>query len=170
MVGRRDLDDDEPPAIIAPRPTRLPLIAVVLAVAAALLLVVAVLRRHATIETTAETEAGSGSAGEVPPPPPPPVVNPLADQAVAAMFGAVCRHEVACGIGDLGRCDYIETTMKQMPKTFAIQPCLDFDEAAAKQCLDELAARSCEDFAKSLDVLDLKQALDRITSCRRTCR
>src|SRR5204863_6619937 len=45
-------------------------------------------------------------------PQPPPVQEPAAppipdDALIAAMFGAVCRHPVACGTGDLARCPYV---------------------------------------------------------------
>jgi hypothetical protein len=173
VLGRRDLDEPVPIATTeAPRPSRLPILAIALAGVAAVLLVVAVLRRHgATTDNSGPTPGSDrpvGSDGTMAGPIAP-ARSPLVDDALASMFGAVCRHEVACGIGDLGRCDYVETTMRQMPKSLGLKPCATFDETAAKRCLSELAARSCDDHTKSLAIQDLADALDRVTNCRRAC-
>jgi len=146
---------------------RLTALALAIAGVACVVLTVAIVKRCRGDETPAVT-TGSGSAesdGVLPRPPP----QSLIDATLAQMFGAVCRHEVKCGIGDAERCDYIESTMKQMPKELAIRPCKSLDTDEAKRCIAELETRSCEDFAKSLDVLDLQAALDRVRSCRRAC-
>ena len=138
----------------------LPALAIGMAVLAAVLLPIAVARRCG--EPTEEAPPA--------PPPPRPAPPPVRDDAlVAAMFGAVCRHQVACGIGDLERCTYVEDTMRRMPKDFAIRPCDRVDEAEARRCIAELEARDCLVLAKSLDVLDLQLALDRVHSCRMAC-
>jgi len=104
--------------------------------------------------------------------PRPPVAGTLVDEQIAAMFGSACRHAVKCGIG-VGfatRCDYIEDTMKKMPKALGIGDCTTFDDAEAKKCILALAAMSCaDDFAQALDIPSLQRALGRIQSCRRAC-
>jgi hypothetical protein len=85
------------------------------------------------------------------------------------MFAAVCRHHVGCGIGDLTRCAYIEETMRQLPRKLAVRPCEPIDEPEVLRCIAELAKRSCKGVAKSLDLLALQAALDRIPSCRQAC-
>lgn len=134
----------------------LPALALAMAALAAVLLPIAIVRRC--------------SDGQVASPPPRPRRSPPQDEAtVVAMFGAVCRHEVSCGLGNLERCEYIETTMRKMPKDFALRPCDQLDEAEARRCIAELAARDCNDVATSLDVLALQAVLDRIPSCRLAC-
>ena len=146
---------------------RLGALAVALAALAAVLLPLSILRR-CRAQDSAPVGAGSsaGSSEEVLPPPAP---QSLIDSTVASMFGAICRHQVKCGIGTLERCDYVESTMKQMPKSLSVRPCPDLDVGEAKRCLEDIAVRSCDDFAKSLDVVDLQLALDRVRSCRLAC-
>lgn len=112
------------------------------------------------------TGSGSGDSDDVLPRPQP---QALIESTIVSMFDAVCRHEVACGIGDAAACANVVSTMKQMPKTLAIKPCARVDADEAARCIDELRTRSCDDFAKSLDVLDLQAALDRVRTCRRAC-
>ncbi|MBA3460391.1 MAG: hypothetical protein H0T46_10550 [Deltaproteobacteria bacterium] len=148
---------------------RLAALAIALAALAAVLLPLSILRRcrsSADGSGAVSEGSGSGSAENVLPPPAP---QSLIDSTVASMFGAICRHQVKCGIGTLDRCDYVESTMKQMPKSLSVRPCPDLDVGEAKRCLEDIAVRSCDDFAKSLDVLDLQLALDRVRSCRLAC-
>jgi hypothetical protein len=148
---------------------RLAALAIALAAVAVVLLPLSVLRRcRGTADESGPVTVGSGSeSAEVPLPRPAP--QSLIDSTVATMFGAICRHQVKCGIGTLDRCDYVESTMKQMPKSLAVRPCPYLDVADAKRCIDDIAVQSCGDFAKSLDVLDLQLALDRVRSCRLAC-
>lgn len=169
VLGRRDLMD-EPIAVSAPpRKRLLPIAAVALASAAAVLLVVAVVRRG---ETEAPMSDGSGSGtgatndnlGR-------PLPEALVDPAVVAMFGAVCRYEVGCGVGSAPTCDQIEATMRRMPKKLSIKNCANVNEDLAKQCVATLRSLpSCREFAKSLAIPDLQDALDRVTPCRRACQ
>src|SRR4051812_46651784 len=145
---------------------RLTALALAMAGLAAVLLTVAIVRRCGTEPAVVASGSGSGGGDGVMARPLP---QSLIDASMAAMFGAVCRHEVKCGIGTPDRCDYIEATMKQMPKELAIKPCKQLDVDEAQRCIAELATRSCADFAKSLDVLDLQAALDRVRTCRRAC-
>ena len=164
---------------VEPRPpgaSKLPIVALALAGAAVVLLAIAVLRRHAAGSGAGDIAAGSGSQilagsagsatvdpwGAAP-------ANQAGNDGLASMFGAVCRHLVTCGVGDLGRCDFIETTMRQMPPSLQLRPCRTFDPAEAKRCLSEVAAAACDDKVKSLDVPALAIVLDRIASCRRAC-
>ncbi|MBL9017313.1 MAG: hypothetical protein JNL83_24205 [Myxococcales bacterium] len=139
----------------------LPAVAVAMAALAAVLLPLAIARRC------------DEPAADAPPPPPrrpaPPAVPD--DALVAAMFGASCRHQIACGIGvgKEDRCAFIEDTMRRMPKGFALRPCDRIDVAEAHRCIDDLAKRDCRDFAPSLALPDLQAALDRVPSCRLAC-
>lgn len=129
-----------------------------MAALAAVLLPVAIVRRCAHREHTA--------APDPPPrrPPPPPPSTDLAE-----VFGALCRHQVGCGTGDLTRCAYIVDTMRKMPKTYSPRPCDRFDEAEARRCIAGIASRNCLDATTSLDMLALQTALDRVESCRLIC-
>src|SRR5436309_1270272 len=66
------------------------------------------------------------------------------------------------------RCTFVEDTMRQMPRSLRLKPC-DLDQADARSCIAALADRDCADAAKSLDVLALMAALDRVDPCRRAC-
>ena len=135
----------------------LPAVALAMAALAAVLLPIAIARR-------------CSHPAEAPPLPLPPTPPTMPDEGlVAAMFGAVCRHEVGCGTGDLVRCAYVEDTMRKMPKELAVRPCERLDTAEARRCITELATRDCKDSAKSLDVLQLQAALARVRSCRLAC-
>jgi hypothetical protein len=138
VLGRRDLIDEPVVPVEARRRSRLPIIAVALAGAAAVLLVVALVRRGQAVETVALGGSGEGSGSETLGRPAP---ETLVDPAVVAMFTAVCRYEVGCGVGSLQQCVQIE--LSSLP--------------------------SCREFAKSLAINDLQEALDRVTPCRRAC-
>jgi hypothetical protein len=166
VLGRRDLMD-EPVVPVETRRSRLPIIAVALAGVAAVLLVVALVRRGGTTVSTVSdgsgSDAGSDSLGR-------PAPETLVDPAVVAMFEAVCRYEVGCGVGSLQQCAQIERTMRQMPKKLSIKSCPKVNEDLAKQCVMTLRSLpSCREFAKSLAIGDLQEALDRVTPCRRAC-
>ncbi len=169
MLGRRDVMD-EPAVPVAPaRARRLPMIALALASLAAVLLVVALVRRagHGEPETGGSAGSNDGPGLDHLGKPSP---DALVDPAVVAMFGAVCRYEVGCGVGSLPTCDKVERTMRQMPKKLSLRPCDHVNEDLAKQCVATLGSMpSCRDFAKSLAIYDLQQALDRVTPCRRAC-
>ena len=137
----------------------LPSLALAMAALAAVRLPIAIVRRC------------RAPAGETPPPPPPPRNTPLPPlhSDVAAMFGAMCRHQVTCGVGALDRCTYIEDTMRKLPAKLAIRPCDGLDVAEARRCIEELATRGCTDRTTSLDVLALQTALDRVQPCRLAC-
>ena len=164
MFGRRDVTA-EPVVPVAAKKSRLPIVAAVMASIAAVLLVVAVARRGRTAEPVS---AGSGSASEKVERPDP---DSPVDPAVVAMFVAVCRYEVGCGVGSLVTCDQIEKTMQQMPRKLAYKSCDTLDQNLAKQCVAALSVRnpSCRDFAKSLALTDLQHALDAVAPCRRAC-
>ena len=174
-LGRLDHREDapapEPP--VATRRGAPALAGALAAIAAVLWIVVAVQHRTSTAPPPPVAGPGTGSGGRGDAVDPrPPVPSALVNAKVAAMFGAICRHEITCGIG-VGfesSCDYIEDTMKQMPAALGVGSCAGFDATEATRCLAEISTRSCDDFAKALDVLSLQQALDRITSCRRVCR
>ncbi len=169
VLPRRDhLDEDEVVAVpSAPRSRRLPLIAIGLVGVAGALLIVALVRRSAG---TASTEAPpTGSRGSAPDSLGTPAPDSLVSATVAAMYGAACRHEVACGSALPDRCDFIESTMLQMPKELAVHTCAKLDQVAAKLCIEELAARGCERPAASLEVLELQKAITRVASCRHAC-
>jgi hypothetical protein len=149
------------------RRSPLPIVAVAMASVAAVLLVVALVRRSATPDPAVTGSGSSGSASDDLGAPTP---ESLVDPAVVAMFVAVCRYEVGCGVGSLVTCDQIERTMRQMPKKLQYKPCTTVNEALAKQCVVTLGSLpSCRDFAKSLALTDLQHALDRVTPCRRAC-
>jgi hypothetical protein len=166
VLGRRDVMDEPVVPVEARRRSRLPIIAVALASVAAVLLVVALVRRG----RTAEPAVGPGSSGSGSDDLGAPAPESLVDPAVVAMFVAVCRYEVGCGVGSLVTCDQIERTMRQMPKKLQYKPCTTVNEDLAKQCVTTLGSLpSCRDFAKSLALTDLQHALDRVTPCRRAC-
>lgn len=145
----------------------MPIIAVALASVATVLLVVALVRRGRATEPAGGDGSGSGSASEDLGKP---AEETLVDPAVVAMFAAVCRYEVGCGIGSPEQCVQIERTMRQMPKKLSIKSCPKVNEDLAKQCVMTLRSLpSCREFAKSLAIIDLQQALDRVTPCRRAC-
>jgi len=117
--------------------------------------------------TNGSSGSGDGPGSDVLGKPSP---DTLVDPAVVAMFGAVCRYEVGCGVGSLTTCEKVERTMRQMPRKLALRPCDPVNEDLAKQCIATLGSMpSCRDFAKSLAIYDLQQALDRVTPCRRAC-
>lgn len=166
-LGRRDVVAEPVRPVDQARRGRLPIIAVALASVAAVLLVVALVRRGRSAEPVVGGGASDGSGSEnlgVPAP------ETLVDPLVVAMFVAVCRYEVGCGVGSLVTCNQIEQTMRQMPKKLSIKSCPTVNEDLAKQCVVTLGSLpSCRDFAKSLAVIDLQKALDRVTPCRRAC-
>ncbi len=166
VLGRRDVME-EPVLPVERRRTRLPIIAMALASAAAVLLAVALVRRGGVPEQAAAGGSGSGGASDDLGRPAP---DTLVDPAVVAMFAAVCRFEVGCGVGSLEQCVQIERTMRQMPRKLSIKSCPKVDEVLAKQCVMTLRSiSSCRDFAKSLAIVDLQEALDRVAPCRRAC-
>lgn len=152
---------------VAPGPrSRLPLVAIALAGVATVLLVVAVLRRGPRLVAN----EGPGSAGSDADLLGAPSPDSLVDPAVVAMFVAVCHHEVGCGVGSVETCAKIEQTMRRMPRKLSYKACTPVNEDLAKQCVATLASLpSCRDFAKSLALIDLQHALDRVTPCRRAC-
>ncbi len=167
VLGRRDLMDEPVVPALARRRSRLPILAVALASVAAVLLVVALVRRGGTMEPAGGDVSGSGSTSDDLGKPAP---DALVDPAVVAMFEAVCRYEVGCGIGSPEQCVRIERTMRQMPKKLSIKSCPKVNEDLAKQCVMTLRSLpSCREFAKSLAIIDLQEALDRVTPCRRAC-
>lgn len=170
VVGRRDVIDE--PVVPALQPERrgwLPIVAIAMAAVAAVLLVVAVVKRSAESaaqpEVTSDGSGGSGSEHLGRPAP-----DTLVEPAVVDMYVAVCRYEVGCGVGSLLQCDRIEQTMRQMPKKLSIKSCARINEDLAKQCVVMLGSLpSCRDFAKSLALIDLHHALERVTPCRLAC-
>ncbi len=166
MLGRRDLTDE--PVVPERRPRVLPVVAIALASTAAVLIVVALVRRGGITEPAGGSgSAGRGSGSE---PLGRPLPETLVDPQIVAMFGAVCRYEVGCGVGSAATCDQIEATMRQMPKKLSIKNCPKVNEDLAKQCVATLRSLpSCREFAKSLAITDLQDALDRVTPCRRAC-
>ncbi|MEO7092251.1 MAG: hypothetical protein ABI175_03300 [Polyangiales bacterium] len=169
VVGRRDLmDEPVVPVEVARRRRALPIAAVALAAVAGVLLVVALVRRGAGPEPVMASDgSGDGSGNDQLGKPSP---ETLVDPAIVAMFGAVCRFEVGCGVGTAAQCEQIERTMRQMPKKLSIKSCPKVNEDLAKQCVKTLETwPSCREFAKSLAIVDLQDALDRVTPCRRAC-
>lgn len=167
VLGRRDLMDEPVVPAEQRRRSRLPIIAVALAGTATVLLVVALVRRGGTAEPVGTDGSGTGSESDNLGRPAP---ETLVDPAVVAMFEAVCRYEVGCGVGSLDQCVQIERTMRQMPKKLSIKSCPKVNEDLAKQCVMTLRSLpSCREFAKSLAIVDLQEALDRVTPCRRAC-
>ena len=128
-----------------------------MAAIAAVLLPVAIVRR---------CDPGDEAA---PRPSPARPLPPRNDATVAAMYGAACRHALACGVGPADRCAYIEETMRKMPADFAIRRCDRIDDAEASRCIEELAERDCRGAARSLDLHALQAVLDRIAACRMAC-
>ncbi|CAN5904471.1 hypothetical protein BH11MYX3_BH11MYX3_26620 [soil metagenome] len=167
VLARRDHLDDEDVLPPSPRRSRLPLVAVALVGVAAVLLVVAVVGRSGAPDPAEPPVGAKGSAAESLGTP---AADSLVSATVAAMYGAACRHEVACGSAAVERCQLIESTMKQMPRELAVHTCAKLDEVAAKLCLEELAARGCERPAASLEVLELQKAIMRVASCRHACK
>lgn len=152
---------------VPPR-TRLAVLAVVLAVIAAVLLAVAVVRRSGTVATDVPGDA----SGSVRPPIDglgTPTRNSLLDAMVSAIYGAACRHEVGCGTGTLERCDYIVTTMRQMPAAFSVQRCPNLDEREARRCVTDLLAGPCANVAPTLEIGELQKIIARLPSCRHAC-
>ena len=167
VLGRRDVTEERVvPVELRPR-SRLPVVAAALSAVAAVLLVVALVRRgrapHSGVGSAGSGGSASDSLGT-------PAPETLVDPSVVAMFVAVCRYEVGCGVGSLVTCRQIEETMRQMPKKLSIKSCPNVNEDLAKQCVATLGSLpSCREFAKSLAIVDLQQALDRVTPCRRAC-
>ena len=144
------------------------MIALALAVVAAGLLTFAVVRRSRTPPTEvpiAGTDSGDAGIVEVAGPAKSSLVNTM----VVAIYSAACRHEVGCGTGDLIRCDYIATTMRQLPEALSLQRCPHLDEREARRCLTDLAAGPCANVAPALEVLELQKVIARLSSCRHAC-
>jgi len=132
-------------------------VALAMAALAAVLLPLAIARRCSSGDEAA------------PPPPPPRPLPPRNDATVAAMYGAACRHALACGVGRADRCAFIEDTMRRMPADFAIRRCDRIDDAEARRCIAELGEHDCRGASRSLDLHALQAVLDRIAACRLAC-
>jgi hypothetical protein len=146
----------------------LPALALALAALAAVLLPIAIARRCGGVESPSEPPPSGSGAAPVPPltdPAPAPAPD---DVLYAAVFGAACRHAVSCGTGELSRCAFVEDTMRRMPRALGLKSC-ELDQAEARSCIAALAGRDCAGAARSLDVLALRAALERIDPCRRAC-
>ena len=151
------------------------MIAVALAVVGGGLLSFAVVRRGRTrpaevpiagdTSSDAGSDAGIVDVAEVGAP----AKGPLVSTMVVAIYSAACRHEVGCGTGDLTRCDYIATTMRQLPEALSLQRCPHLDEREARRCLTDLAAGPCANVAPALEVLELQKVIARLPSCRHAC-
>ncbi|MBL0216605.1 MAG: hypothetical protein IPQ07_22325 [Myxococcales bacterium] len=148
--------------------SRLAMIAVALAVAAGGLLTFAVVRRGRTPPAEVPI-AGSGSGDAAVDLLPAPAKASLVNTMVVAIYSAACRHEVGCGTGDLTRCDYIASTMRQLPEALSLQRCPHLDEREARRCLTDLAAGPCANVAPALEVLELQKVIARLPSCRHAC-
>ncbi len=147
------------------------MIAVALAVVAGGLLSFAVVRRGrarpAVVPIAGDTSSDAGiiDVAEVGAP----ARGTLINMMVVAIYSAACRHEVGCGTGDLTRCDYIATTMRQLPEALSLQRCPHLDEREARRCLTDLAAGPCANVAPALEVLELQKVIARLPSCRHAC-